>query len=64
MARLCLESLPEMAMLLYLFSLQAVGKVGQRVFVGKVPCHQNLRQGHEMSCVKCQPELDCRLTVS
>lgn len=38
---LCLESLPEMEKSSYLFTLQPVGKIWQRVLGGKVPCHQN-----------------------
>lgn len=50
-----------MAVVVCLVILQAVGKkVRQRIFAGEVPCHQNLPLGHEISCVKCQPDLSCK----
>lgn len=56
---LCFESLSEMEKLSYLFSLQPVEKIWQRIWGGKITCHWNLPQGHKMDCVKCQPELSC-----
>lgn len=47
MPALCLESPSEMEKLSYLFTLQPVGKIWQRVWGGKITCHWNLSESQD-----------------